>query len=42
MSILFPNENRTIEDFAALSARLRVAMGPHVVAILRQGLSVVP
>ena len=41
MSTLFPVENRTIEDFARLSARLRDAMGPHVVSILRQGLSVV-
>jgi predicted kinase len=41
MSILFPTENRTIDDFAVLSARLRAAMGPHIVAILRQDLSVV-
>ena len=41
MSLLFPTENRTIEDFARLSARLRAAMGPHVVDILRQELSVV-
>ncbi len=41
MSTLFPTENRTIEDFARLSTRLRAAMGPHVVDILRQGLSVV-
>jgi len=41
MSTLFPTENRTIEDFARLSARLRAAMGPHVVDILRQDLSVV-
>ena len=41
MSVLFPTENRTIDDFARLSARLRAAMGPHVVDILRQGLSVV-
>jgi predicted kinase len=41
MSTLFPVENRTIDDFARLSARLREAMGPHVVDILRQGLSVV-
>lgn len=41
MSILFPTENRTIEDFTRLSARLRAAMGPHVVDILRQDLSVV-
>ena len=41
MSLLFPTENRTIEDFARLSARLRAAIGPHVVDILRQDLSVV-
>jgi predicted kinase len=41
MSILFPTENRTIEDFTLLSARLRAAMGPHVVQILRQETSVV-
>jgi predicted kinase len=41
MSVLYPTENRTIEDFARLSARLREAMEPHVVDILRQGLSVV-
>jgi predicted kinase len=41
MSTLFPVENRTIEDFARLSARLRDAMGPHLVDILRQDVSVV-
>lgn len=41
MSILFPTENRTIEDFGRLSARLRDAMGPHIVEILRCELSVV-
>jgi predicted kinase len=41
MSILFPTENRTIQDFALLSARLRDAMGSHVVDILRRELSVV-
>ena len=41
MSLLFPTENRTIDDFARLSARLRDAMGPHVVDILRNDLSVV-
>jgi len=41
MSVLYPTENRTIEDFAQLSARLREAMGPHVVHILQQRLSVV-
>jgi len=41
MSTLYPTENQTIEDFGRLSARLRAAMGPHVVALLRHGLSVV-
>jgi predicted kinase len=41
MATLFPTENKTIDDFARLSARLRAAMGPHVVDILQQGLSVV-
>src|SRR5262245_25954539 len=41
MSLLFPAENRTIEDFARLTARLRAAMGPHIVDILQHGFSVV-
>ncbi len=41
MSSLFPAEVRTIDDFARLSARLRAAIAPHVVDILRQDLSVV-
>jgi predicted kinase len=41
MSTLFPTEVRTIDDFARYSARLRAAIGPHIVDILRQGLSVV-
>ena len=41
MSVLYPRENRTIEDFARLSARLREAMGPHIVNILQQDISVV-
>jgi predicted kinase len=42
MSSLFSeDELETIDDFARLSARLRAAMAPHVVDILRQGLSVV-
>lgn len=40
-SNLFGPELRTLEDYARLSARLRGAMGPHIVAILKQGLSVV-
>lgn len=41
MAALFPTENRTIDDFAVLSARLRSAIGPHVVSILGHGVSVV-
>jgi predicted kinase len=41
MSTLFPVENRTIEDFTELSARLRAIMAPHVAALLRRGVSVV-
>lgn len=40
-STLFPDEIRTIEDYAKYSARVRAAMGPHVVALLQAGLSVV-
>jgi len=40
-SNLFAGDLRTIDDYTRCSARLRAAMGPHVVAILRQGLSVV-
>ena len=40
-SSLFADELKTIEDYGRLSARLRAAMGPHIVDILRQGLSVV-
>jgi predicted kinase len=41
MSVLYPTENRTIDDFARFSARLRDAMSPHIVDILRHDLSVV-
>ena len=40
-SNLFADDLKTLEDYSRLSARLRAAMGPHVVDILRQGLSVV-
>lgn len=40
-STLYPVELRTIEDYTRLSARLRAAMTPHIVDILRQELSVV-
>lgn len=38
---LFPDEIRTLEDYSKYSSRLRQAMGPHVVALLRAGVSVV-
>jgi predicted kinase len=42
MSNLFSDDDlKTIDDFARLSARLRAAMGPHIVDILRQDISVV-
>src|SRR5215471_9299473 len=40
-SSLFAGDLRTIDDYARFSARLRAAMGPHIVDILRQGLSIV-
>jgi predicted kinase len=40
-SHLFADQLRTIDDYRRLSARLRAAMAPHIVAILRLGLSVV-
>jgi predicted kinase len=40
-SNLFADDLKTIDDYTRYSARLRAAMGPHVVDILRQGLSVV-
>ena len=38
---LFPDELRTIDDYVRYSARVRAALGPHVVALLKAGLSVV-
>jgi predicted kinase len=38
---LFPDELKTIEDYTRYSARIRAAIGPHVVALLKAGLSVV-
>jgi predicted kinase len=40
-SNLFASELQTIEDYSRYSSRLRNAMGPHVVALLKAGLSVV-
>jgi predicted kinase len=41
MARLYPTELRRIEDYLRLSARLRDAMTPHLVALLRAGLSLV-
>jgi predicted kinase len=40
-SSLFLDELKTIEDYGRYSKRLRNAMGPHVVALLKAGMSVV-
>jgi predicted kinase len=40
-SNLFKDELRTIDDYINYSRRLRNAMGPHVVALLKAGTSVV-
>ena len=41
LSKLFPDEISTLDDYVKYSARLRDAVGPHVVSLLQQGLSVV-
>jgi predicted kinase len=40
-SNLFAEELKTVEDYSRYSSRLRNAMGPHVVALLKAGMSVV-
>jgi predicted kinase len=40
-SSLFSGDLRTIDDYGRYSARLRAAMGPHIVDILQQDLSIV-
>ncbi len=40
-SHLFRDELKTLDDYRIYSARLRAAMGPHVIALLKAGLSVV-
>jgi len=40
-SNLFADDLKTIDDYGRYSARLRAAMGPHIVDILQQGLSIV-
>lgn len=41
MAALYPEELRSIADYVRLVPRLRAAMGPHIAALLRAGLSVV-
>lgn len=41
LSALFGDEMRTVADYVRCSAKLRVAMEPHLIALLRAGLSVV-
>ena len=41
MSRLYKEELSTVADYVRLVARLRDAMGPHIVDVLRAGLSVV-
>ncbi|MCR9220367.1 MAG: ATP-binding protein [Alphaproteobacteria bacterium] len=41
LAALFPNEIVSLDDYVRCSARLREAIGPHVTALLREGLSVV-
>ena len=40
LSTLYPGEIRSIEDFSRASERLRAAIGPHIVDLLRAGLDV--
>ncbi|KZL05386.1 hypothetical protein PsAD2_04311 [Pseudovibrio axinellae] len=37
---LFPGEMKTLEDYVKYSARVRQALGPHIVDLLQQGVSV--
>lgn len=41
LSRLYPGEIATLDDYLRCSGRLKKAMGPHVEALLRAGLSVV-
>jgi predicted kinase len=41
MSNLYKEELQTVADYVRLVPRLRAAMGPHVIDLLRSGLSVV-
>lgn len=41
LSGLYPEEMHTVADYARYAARLRASMAPHIVALLRCGVSVV-
>lgn len=41
LSNMYPGEITTLDDYVRCSARLRDAVHPHVVSLLREGLSVV-
>ncbi len=41
LATLYPGEIVALEDFVRCSGRLKAVMGPHVEALLREGLSVV-
>jgi predicted kinase len=41
MATLYPGEVKTIDDYSTYSARLCAAMAPHIVQLLKSGLSVV-
>ena len=41
LSVLYEGEMHSLSDYVARAARLRAVMGPHVVELLRSGVSVV-
>ncbi|MGE8131945.1 AAA family ATPase [Methylobacterium sp. NPDC080182] len=41
LSRLYPGEQNTLDDYVRNSTRLRSAIGPHLIDLLRNGLSVV-
>ena len=41
LSTLYPDELKTLQDYVRCSGLLRAALGPHVIELLRSGLSVV-
>src|SRR5689334_16458356 len=41
LAALYPREIQSVFDYARCSARLRAAIAPHIVAVLRSGVSIV-